>query len=455
MLENIFELFENLQEIVYISDADDRSLIYMNKYALNIYGFSSNDEIIGKKCYEVFQGADTPCASCRCHTLEPGQYNEWQYHSNVLNRLLSKKDTIIEQDGRRYQLGMAFDMTAQEQTENVLQSMRITEAMINEALSEALREENPSAAINVFIRSLGQKTQSERVYIFEQSGDDYVSNTFEWCTDGVTPQIDNLQNVPMSVVSTWYNYFEQNRNIIITNVEDIKHTDPMVYEYLEPQDIHSLVVSPLIMEGRIIGFYGTDNPPAGIMAHIKEMAWIVGHFIVSLLKKRNIISHLAEMSYFEQLTGMQNRRAMDVYIEQNQTAEHFGVIYCDVMGLKKVNDTQGHQAGDALLLRATECLKKHFSRTELYRIGGDEFLVLCKDIDAGDFNARIETLRVDMVKNDAMMALGHIWSEYTDDIEKLVIEADQLMYAEKQAYYAAAAKAGLLRRRRDDKKSRK
>ena len=454
MINYISRLFDNLNEIVYLIDADTNALVYMNKYALSLYAGGDASTVIGKPCYEVLRNAASPCASCKNSCLGVGEFHEWKYYSDVLNKFLSKKNTIIEIDGKRYLLGMAFDMTAQIEQEEVIQSMLITEAMINEVLSEALREEDPTLAIDVFLRLLGERTKSERVYIFEESPDgNYVINTFEWTAEGVTAEKEKLQMVSMEIVKHWYNRFEQDRNVVIADVESLKELDPLVYNSLSTQGIHSLVVSPLIIEDKIIGFYGTDNPPAELMHNIQDMAWIIGHFLVSLLKKRELIAHLAELSYFEQLTGFQNRHAMEAYINHSQTAESIGIIYCDVMGLKKINDSEGHQAGDALLLRASDCLKKHFARTELYRIGGDEFLVICEGIDKGDFNARIETLRYDMAQNNAMMALGSIWCEQTDDIEKLIIDADKLMYAEKQAYYAEAAKNGLIERRCSDRRA--
>jgi len=452
MIDYICKLFDNLNEIIYLIDADTNALVYMNKYALALYAGGDADSVIGRPCYEVLRNASVPCSFCQNHNLQVGEFHEWKYHSDVLNRFLSKKDTIIDINGKRYLLSMAFDMTTQIEQEEVIQSMLITEAMINEVLSEALRVEDPSLAIETFLRLLGEKTRSERVYIFMESPDGtYVTNTFEWCAEGVTTQKDNLQKVPMDVVRHWYDYFTQARNVVISDVDSLITIDPPVYNYLNAQDIHSLVVSPLISEDKIIGFYGTDNPPAEVMHNIHDMAWIIGHFLVSLLKKLELIEHLAELSYFEQLTGFQNRHAMEAYIQRSNSVENLGVIYCDVMGLKKINDTLGHQAGDALLLRASECLKKHFARTELYRIGGDEFLVLCEGISQQDFLSRIEALRIDMEENDAMMALGHLWCTKPDDIEKLIIDADKLMYAEKQAYYAESAKKGILLRRSTDR----
>lgn len=52
-MKKIWEFFENMDECMYVADIDTHELIYMNKKALNIYGFKSVDEVAGKKCYEI------------------------------------------------------------------------------------------------------------------------------------------------------------------------------------------------------------------------------------------------------------------------------------------------------------------------------------------------------------------------------------------------------------------
>lgn len=69
---------------------------------------------------------------------------------------------------------------------------------------------------------------------------------------------------------------------------------------------------------------------------------------------------LEDMSYKDALTGFGNRFAMNRYISQIDHKKSMGVVYCDITGLKHVNDTMGHKAGDQLILRARDCLSKAF-----------------------------------------------------------------------------------------------
>jgi diguanylate cyclase (GGDEF)-like protein len=209
-----------------------------------------------------------------------------------------------------------------------------------------------------------------------------------------------------------------------------------MYECLKPQDIHSIVVSPLVYNNKIIGFYGVDNPPASHMENISTMFMILGHFIVAQLRRFYMFRRMQKMSFHDQLTGLGNRHAIDTFVENIDLDKSIGMVYCDIMGLKTVNDEQGHKAGDALILRAAGCLKSVFAGYEIYRMGGDEFLVICSGITEERLGELMEKLKVEMTEKDALMAVGSEWRpKSVGDIDTLLTLADEKMYQDKRSYY--------------------
>jgi diguanylate cyclase (GGDEF)-like protein len=117
-----------------------------------------------------------------------------------------------------------------------------------------------------------------------------------------------------------------------------------------------------------------------------------------------------------------------------------------VTGLKRVNDVMGHKAGDALLIRACECIKQTYGDFPRYRIGGDEFLVLCSGITKEELLEREQKLKENMEQHEVALAVGYAWRhDGRINIDKLLTEADQRMYADKRAYYE---KMGIDRRTR-------
>jgi diguanylate cyclase (GGDEF)-like protein len=145
---------------------------------------------------------------------------------------------------------------------------------------------------------------------------------------------------------------------------------------------------------------------------------------------------MQKLSYFDQLTGLGNRHAVDSFMENIDHEKSLGIVYCDVMGLKKINDKYGHKAGDDLIVRACQSLQEVFGDYSLFRMGGDEFLVLCSGIKEDELNKGVERLKSVMKDKNALMAVGSDWqARCVDDIDKLIVNVDAKMYEDKRQYY--------------------
>jgi diguanylate cyclase (GGDEF)-like protein len=437
MKQEIWDFFENMNEIVYASDVKTHELVYMNRKARQQYNCQSLEEIKGKKCYELLQGSSRPCSICTNNRLKKGEFVEWRYFNPVVQKYFIIKDTLIEDDGREYRLELAVDSSIEEQQRKIIQGYIDNEAIINEGLRLSLSATEPDESIHILLEYIGRAFRCDRIYIFEEAEGRMFNNSYEWCGKGVSAEKDNLQNIPMEDAMIWIDRFEDNKNVIIKDLGDIKETDPVMYDYLKPQNIHSLIAAPLIFNNKLIGFYGVDNPPAKFMENISTMFMILGYFLASLLRRRDLQRRLECYSFYDQLTGFGNRHLMEEFIMKMQPENTIGVVYCDVTGLKKVNDSMGHDAGDKLLLKACACLKEAFEGYSHFRIGGDEFLVLCAGITEEEMEKRTEKLREIAKENEVVIAVGMVWSPHCrNGIDRLLMEADERMYEDKRAYYA-------------------
>ena len=445
-MEKIWEFFENMNELVYVSDIDTYEFIYMNKRALSICGLTSIEETKGKKCYEVLQNTSVPCEICNNKELVPGQFKEWRYYNPVYNRHSLVKDTLIEMDGRRLRIEIAVDISMDTKQNEIIRDYQNREALVNEALRTALQASDPNDSIKIVIEYLGKALGGEKVYIFEKNAEGNDDNTYEWVASGVSPEKDNLQNLPAEVCEGLYRIFAEDKCVAIRDIEDIKATNPLLYKILKRQNSLSITAVPLYDDGRMIGFYGVDNPPVEAMSYISNMLQIMGHFIECMFKKRNLVRSLQQMSYLDQLTKFGNRYAMAKYMENMRSDESVGIVYGDITGLKRVNDAEGHAAGDRLILSACECMKAAFGDAyKLFRIGGDELLAICTGIEESEFQERLLRLRKIMPEFSVNIALGADWkSDTTVGINVVMATAEARMYKDKSEYYRTS---GIDRRR--------
>lgn len=108
----------------------------------------------------------------------------------------------------------------------------------------------------------------------------------------------------------------------------------------------------------------------------------------------------------------------------------FAVASIDLNNLKKINDTEGHAAGDKAICTVVCCIRKQLiNGCTLYRTGGDEFMLLCAKQSRESIECVLQKIR----KTPYSCAIGIAYYEVGDDFETVCAEADAMMYKNKRA----------------------
>ena len=147
----------------------------------------------------------------------------------------------------------------------------------------------------------------------------------------------------------------------------------------------------------------------------------------------------------DSLTGLLNRQAC--YADMETEPENISaLVSIDMNGLKHINDTRGHAAGDEALSALGLCFTRAVkTRQSVYRIGGDEFLVLCRHNTPEDVVQLVERIRKNVAETEYTCAIGYSCAgEQRKSVTEMLRESDEMMYEEKARYYRTA---GIDRRR--------
>lgn len=136
------------------------------------------------------------------------------------------------------------------------------------------------------------------------------------------------------------------------------------------------------------------------------------------------------------LTGLLNRNAFETDINQNPE-NITSIISLDMNGLKTINDTQGHAAGDEALLTLALCMNRALKSMQYaYRIGGDEFAIICRKTKQSDVSALIGRIKNNVGETEYHCSIGFCYcADGTKPVEEMLKESDIMMYAEKRRYY--------------------
>ncbi|MCM1227374.1 MAG: response regulator [Clostridium sp.] len=157
--------------------------------------------------------------------------------------------------------------------------------MIHEQIARLNSELDLDEAIEKVLDDVGRYMNAERAYIFEKRGGFY-DNTYEWCAPGITSEIDSLQNIPKEGIENWDSSFIYGKCVIISDIEDIKETDPYTYAQLKRQNITNVVEAPIKHENDLMGFIGVDNAHTSAAKFISESLSLLGSFIGVAMRNR-------------------------------------------------------------------------------------------------------------------------------------------------------------------------
>ncbi len=404
---------DSSEDIVYLSDIDNYNLLYLNRAALTILGNPPEHEWKNQKCYQLLQGKTAPCEFCTNHLINDKEFYEWTFLNEIFNKTYLLKDKLIPMRGKLVRLESATDISQVLSLEQELKEKLAEERMILSCIETLHSGKDPQTSIDDLLKIVANYHQAERSYIFEENEDaPSIKNTYEWCAEGISAQLENLQDIPLTEVAKWYDHFEKAGEFYIDSVHDDLVPGSFEHEVLSAQQIISLVAAPLRDErGKLNGFIGVDNPKANIKK--TSLMRSVTKFVSNFLDDTKILAELNKLSYYDILTGHKNRHSYRRALNDLNTMpiQSLGVVYADICGLRALNDAKGTSYGDLMIQQLANYLTDVFG-DDCYRVGGDEFVSLKHNISEKEFENQIYTLKEKLKQEDRFkVSLGFTWNK--------------------------------------------
>lgn len=320
---------------------------------------------------------------------------------------------------------------------------------INKILKYAVSSDDPEDNINKMLEFIGQELKVDRTYIFEETVEGDFVNTYEWHAEGCGSKTEVFDKIPIKshVIKIFEDVDRQGRAGIL-RVEDCKEDNPQLYELLKSVGINNTIAGALNINGEYKGVCGVDNVSyEDNMEDVSKIINVLSYFFGQLILQRDNNRKLIGYGYNDLMTDVGNRRAFERFEDEELDKEGtYGFVMCDINGLKTVNDNQGHEAGDALIKGVCQSLVDTFGKMNVFRMGGDEFVVVSHVKSEGELEAKVNLARkfIEMEKRSA--SIGYVFCENGNiPYEEVKIEADKRMYQEKQLYYSGRNE----RRKRD------
>lgn len=433
MSEDLRAPLNAISELMYVSDPKDHELLFLNEAGRKSFGVT---ELAGQKCYQVLQGRDAPCEFCSTPFLVPGENYTWEHTNPITGKHYLLKDRLLQWEGRQARIEIAFDITEAEAEKQALKSTLDSEQVVMDCVRILYREHDFDQSLPDVLKRMGRFLCADRAYLVMVRNERMYCD-FEWCAPGVPSMQERLQDVPTSETERWAFLHDENGCIVLEDAKSLQKDAPDIYRRLERGGIHSMISTPLGQEGALRGLFVAHNAKPEQIRSITPLLQTLGYFLMLTYDRTQSEQALSHLSYYDTLTSFYNRNR---YIKDSTALADspgpVGIVYLDVNGLKDINDQLGHAAGDQALVECARQMRAAFQNADFYRIGGDEFVIICPGVDRETFEARTAGLRRRFQNNERChAAIGARWTQRFQDLQQIIADADAEMYEDKKEFY--------------------
>lgn len=427
-----FSILDNIDIAAFVIDMDTYEVLYVNKFGMDI-AFHDDNCKERPKCYEYLFGNKAPCEFCNNKNLNEKSSAIWEHYNPKKDSYCYVLDKLVMHEGKPVKLSLFIDITDIDSNfQDVLTNLQ-SEQNIIKCVKLLTSTADIDASINSVLKSILAYYSADRVHISEIDWENgIVTNTYECLAPGVSHVINNYGEIPIAMMEFWIDSFKQEKNICITESTD---KNSVTERFLDEHELKGLLAVPFFYNETVYGFIAVDNPRKhnGNIKYLRNLAY----FISNEMLKHRINQKNEYLSYHDTLTGLYNRNYYNAFRTEfkKRKPKNTGVIFVDVNELKYINDTYGHECGDKELIHVAHVIKKNFYTDTIFRISGDEFVVICENTSQDVFLGKIASMMSDFYSDEQdTVTCGSYWTENYIDLDMAVNKADELLYVNKQEY---------------------
>lgn len=427
----------------YLADKNESfSLIDLD--FLNIIGYSREEfcSVTGNKFLNMVYDGDRKRVfeELVTESVNKGDYGKikvCQYRvaakDGKVKWLLHEQIAAKNSEGKKTVYCAVLDITKEKQE-------KAAEDIMLSCVKKLNSNDNFDGIMNQVLLGILKFYDGARSYVFEfdwNTGN--ASNTYRVCADNVSSDIENLKDVPLITFDTLIRSFERGESVfVIDDIEALSNTSIRQIEYvmLKNQNVKSLIAVPIRYNGILHGFIGVDMPKQN--KENSEFLINLIYFIWNEMDKRKLNDELNKLSFTDFLTQFYNRNAYNEFLRKASESpeKKTGVIFADLNSLKYMNDNFGHEYGDKMLKYMADTIREYFSNDKVFRISGDEFVIVCRDCTQSAFGEKVARFQYALKeKNNELASIGYVWKREASDLNEMLSKAEQDMYKSKREYY--------------------
>jgi PAS domain S-box-containing protein len=349
-------IFNEMSDVVYSIKMPEKEVLFITPSVSMLIEIESKDFIedfnVWKKL--IFKDDKSVIKEIQIQLQEKGEFDVKHRiitPSGKLKWINNNGKFIVNADNKPVRLdGIVSDRTQQYHAEEELeQELQLQEALIDIASTYInLDPKDVENTINRSLEKMGLFVAADRSYIFDYDFESATtSNTYEWCNEGVEPEIKNLQQVPMEFFPQWVVCHQKGEAFYIPDVSALDDdSEGGLKSILEPQGIKSLIAIPLLDRKELVGFVGFDsvNQYHDYNDKEKRLLFLFGQMLINIRNRQKWDNQLRlQEEKYRNIIANMNLGLLEV--DLHDVIMYANQSFCDMSGYN-LDELKGKKAAD-------------------------------------------------------------------------------------------------------------
>lgn len=280
------------------------------------------------------------------------------------------------------------------------------------------------------LRAVADRAKSNAVFLIDvtQPSDESVQGKDQATVDGYR-QDPALAQELLALCS------QQRKSFMIRTNNALLQQHPQIVRFLKEHQLDSLALCPIpSADGTIHQAIGAFNPKN--TNTVMLLSTLASSFLMAA-SNMDYLNRLEIASTIDGLTRVMNRACYQMRLDElsSRTATGLGCVYIDVNDLHAINNRYGHEHGDAMLRTIATSLSNAFKQRNVYRFGGDEFVILIENVTEEWLNNAMQTANAAIEAAGYTVSVGTDWAASTTEVLAMIREAETRMYKAKYQFY--------------------